>query len=357
MVSMRIRLSLLFLAATLLSGCVIDHTGRSGSFILQSRMDAMREKNRDLEKDLARERARVDRIEQRASEARRRYADAGASVQALMEDLAHLRGDVASVKDQLGRSGTLSDDMDFRLSSLEGQLVHVEDALVAGMDGYKLAPVVMPVEKPAEKSEEKPNTKSSSQDEAAAGSDESAVGVSEESSGGTAAASPSSPSNSPEETVAQPSGTEESTEREEESSTAEQDVPKEPTADEVLFREGRKLYDQGKWRDAGRRFLKIRKKHSDSVHALEAQFLLSMCLYELGRYKDALSEFQRVVDSRGSTELSAHSMYMQGMSFIKLGTSEDLEAAEIFFADVMTNWPKTSWAKKAKKQLGEMNAN
>jgi TolA-binding protein len=349
MVSMRIRLSLLFLAATLLSGCVIDHTGRSGSFILQSRMDAMRDKNRDLEKDLARERARVDRIEQRASEARRRYADAGASVQALMEDLAHLRGDVASVKDQLGRSGTLSDDMDFRLSSLEGQLVHVEDALVAGMDGYKLAPVVMPVEKPA--------TKSSSQEEAAAGSDESAEGVSEESSGGAASPSPASKSDSSEETVAEPSGTEESSEQEEESPTTEQSVPKEPTVDEVLFREGRKLYDQGKWRDAGRRFLKIRKKHSDSVHALEAQFLLSMCLYELGRYKDALSEFQRVVDSRGSTELSAHSMYMQGMSFIKLGTSEDLEAAEIFFADVMTNWPKTSWAKKAKKQLGEMNAN
>jgi TolA-binding protein len=353
MVSMRTRLSLLVLAATLLSGCVIDHTGRSGSFILQSRMDTMRDKNRDLEKDLARERARVDRIEQRASEARRRYADAGASVQALMEDLAHLRGDVASVKDQLGRSGTLSDDMDFRLSSLEGQLVHVEDALVAGMDGYKLAPVVMPEEKAVEK----PATKSSSQEEAAAGSDESAEGVSEESSGGAASPASASKSDSSEAAVSEPSGTEESSEQEEESATTEQSVPKEPTVDEVLFREGRKLYDQGKWRDAGRRFLKIRKKHSDSVHALEAQFLLSMCLYELGRYKDALSEFQRVVDSRGSTELSAHSMYMQGMSFIKLGTSEDLEAAEIFFVDVMTDWPKTSWAKKAEKQLGKMNAN
>ena len=82
-----------------------------------------------------------------------------------------------------------------------------------------------------------------------------------------------------------------------------------------------------------------------------------MCLYELKRYKDALSEFQRVVDARASSELSAHSMYMQGMSFLKLGTVEDREAAQIFFGDVVKNWPKSSWAKKAKKKLGELSAN
>ena len=131
----------------------------------------------------------------------------------------------------------------------------------------------------------------------------------------------------------------------------------EPTPDVALFNEGKALYEQGKWRDAGRRFLKIRKKHSKSKFALEAQFLLSMCLYKLERFKDALSEFQRVIDANGSAELSSHSMYMQGMSFQRLGTKEDIDAARIFYGDVVANWPKSSWAEKAKKKLGELGAN
>jgi len=310
-------------------------------------MDTMREKNRALEQDLALERSRVDRIEQRASEARRRYADAGASVQALMEDLAHLRGDIASVKDQLARSGTLSEDMDFRLSSLEGQLVHVEDALVAGLDGYSLAPVVMPKEKPAP----------------APSSPTESVPKDDSPAGNSSVTSPSSTTNAGEpsgETGADVAPGSDPSTAETDGGTSDVEPAVEeavPGPDEVLFSEGRKLFDDGKWRDAGRRFLKIRKKHGGSEHALEAQFLLSMCLYELKRYKDALSEFQRVVDARASSELSAHSMYMQGMSFLKLGTAEDREAAQIFFGDVVTNWPKSSWAKKAKKKLGELSAN
>jgi len=343
----RAALSLLLSMAVLaLSGCVIDHTGQSGTFLLKSHMDTMRDKNRALEQDLARERGRVDRIEQRSSEARRRYADAGASVQALMEDLAYLRGDVASVKDELQRRGSLSEDMDFRLSGLEGQLVHVEDALIEGIEGYRLAPVVMPSTNPPSKESStslpqaaplQPTTETSSAGDPASIAESVPAAQSEAVAKSADSASRSQPN--------QASGEEVMVEA----------APPGPA--EVLFIEGRELYDQGKWRDAGRRFLKIRKKHSSSDRALEAQFLLSMCLYELSRYKDALSEFQKVIDSRGSIELSAHSMYMQGMSFMKLGTAEDREAAEIFFGDVAANWPKSSWAKQAKKKLGSLRGN
>jgi TolA-binding protein len=341
------------MTATLLSGCVIDHTGRSGTFLLKSRMDMLRDKNRSLEQDLGKERARVDRIEQRSSEARRRYADAGASVQALMEDLAYLRGDVASVKDDLGRSGSLSQDMDLRLSGLEGQLVHVEDALVAGLDGYKLAPVVMP---PLESNPQPPSEGDPADPPPVApGAETQAESAAGELEGAPSAGS----SETPDVTASGPdlSQTAEGAAPASTSGEEAQVAAAPPGPAEVLFAEGRTLYESRKWRDAGRRFLKIRKKHSSSAHALEAQFLLSMCLYELLRYKDALSEFQKVIDARGSTELSAHAMYMQGMSFVKLGTAQDLEAAEIFFADVAANWPKSSWAKKARKKLGTLRGN
>lgn len=344
------------MTVTLLSGCVIDHTGRSGTYLLKSRMEMLRDKNRALEQDLGKERARVDRIEERSSQARRRYADAGASVQALMEDLAYLRGDVASVKDDLGRRGNLSQDMDFRLSGLEGQLVHVEDALVAGLDGYKLAPMVMPPLEPSpQPASERGPTGPASPDPSSLAPEAEA-----DSTAGDPGAAKSAGSSETAAVVASGATSSQTTDVAAPAPAPEEEVQvaaPPPGPAEVLFTEGRKLYESRKWRDAGRRFLKIRKKHSSSEHALEAQFLLSMCLYELVRYKDALSGFQKVIDARGSSEFSAHAMYMQGMSFVKLGTAEDREAAEIFFGDVAANWPKSSWAKKAKKKLGALRGN
>ena len=300
------------MAVALLSGCVIDHTGRSGSYLLKSRMDTLRDKNRGLEQDVGRERGRVDRIEERASQARRRYADAGASVQALMEDLSYLRGDVAAVKDELGRRGTLSEDMDFRLSGLEGQLVHVEDALVLGLDGYNLAPVVMPAPVVSPKN---PSPTSSSEsslpggagaggptdgpgEPAGAKPEAGSVAGPAESSGPTPVEAPAAES----KVAASVDGTPRAGGGGSDVAAEEVQVePLPPGPAEVLFGEGKALYAQGKWRDAGRRFLKIRKKHSSSEHVLESQFLLSMCLFELQRYKDALSEFQKVIDSTALT--------------------------------------------------------
>jgi TolA-binding protein len=285
-----------------------------------------------------------------------------------MEDLSYLRGDVAAVKDELGRRGTLSEDMDFRLSGLEGQLVHVEDALVLGLDGYNLAPVVMPAPVVSPKN---PSPTSSSEsslpggagaggptdgpgEPAGAKPEAGSVAGPAESSGPTPVEAPAAES----KVAASVDGTPRAGGGGSDVAAEEVQVePLPPGPAEVLFGEGKALYAQGKWRDAGRRFLKIRKKHSSSEHVLESQFLLSMCLFELQRYKDALSEFQKVIDARGSVELSAQSMYMQGMSFLKLGTAEDREAAEIFFADVTGNWPKSSWAKKAKKELGALRGN
>ena len=75
---MRRPLSLL-LALTLaapLGGCVVDWTGRSGSYLLRSTIDATRERARDLEVDLVTERTRVDAMEERAADARlRQIAD------------------------------------------------------------------------------------------------------------------------------------------------------------------------------------------------------------------------------------------------------------------------------------------
>ena len=65
-------LALLGLSVLLLSGCVIDRTRISGSFLMKSRVETLRERSRALEDDLTKERERVDQIEERSASARRR---------------------------------------------------------------------------------------------------------------------------------------------------------------------------------------------------------------------------------------------------------------------------------------------
>lgn len=325
----------------LLTGCVVDRTGSSGSYLMKARLDALRERSQTIDKDLARERSRVDRIEERASEARRRYADAGASVQAMMEDLAYLRGDIAALKDELARSGALSEDTDYRLTALEAQLAHVEGELLDELAGYEEAPLPPPPPPP----EDPPASDTDTDTDTSSAPDE-VPGDEEDGEADSAESDAEESSSGSDPVVVPPSESGDSTTEEEAG----------PSVDQVLFGEGQALYAEGRWRDAGRKFLKVRKKHPDSPHVLESQFLLSMCLYELERYKDALNEFQRVVDANASAELSARSMYMQGLCFVGLGTAEDKEAAEVFFSDVIAKWPGSTWATRSKERLEELGA-
>ncbi|MEE2827895.1 MAG: outer membrane protein assembly factor BamD [Myxococcota bacterium] len=328
-------LLLLGLVTSPLAGCVTDLTGTSSSHLLQTRIDTLRERARALDQDLGRERARVDLMETRALEARRRYADAGASVQALMEDFSYIRGEIAQIRDNLRKSGSLAEDTDFRITALEAQLAHVEGALEKSLPDYELAPMMAPPvrEEPGEDfggSTDKP--------------EESAVVPDPAGSGGAGAGStgvvPATPEASPEV-------------------GAKDEVPEEPempekAADSELYEDAKHYFADQSWRQAGKRFIKLLKEHPESVHAGEARFLLAMCLYELKRHEDAIGQFQKVIDRNSKSELAAQAMYMQGESWMAMGTKDGQEAAEVFFSDVIKNYPDSPHAEKARKKLGEL---
>ena len=136
-------LLLVLLVSAPTTGCVVDWTGQSGSYLLREKLDVTRTKTRDLQSDLEKERERIDVMDQRAAEARRRYADSGASVQALMEDLTFVRGQLDSIQHAITRSGQLNEDMSFQLTAIEARLGHIEGQLVERVDGYETAPIMM----------------------------------------------------------------------------------------------------------------------------------------------------------------------------------------------------------------------
>ena len=67
------------LGAALLSGCVVDRTGRSATYLLEDKVDGNRQRVVRMQKDLALQVSRVDDMEQRAANARQRLADSGAA--------------------------------------------------------------------------------------------------------------------------------------------------------------------------------------------------------------------------------------------------------------------------------------
>ncbi len=299
------------LAAT---GCVVDWTGRSGSYLLREKLDVTRERTRDLQKDLTTERERVDAIEQRAAEARRRYADSGATVQALMEDLTYVRGQLDSIQHTLQQSGQLTADMEFQLTAMGAQLGHIDAQLMERLDGYEPAPILMP---PLEDEEpiEAP---------APEGGLEPAVDVPFPEDAGT--------------------------------DGAPEDVPPAISDEERAFRTALGLTQTGEWRKAGAALQDFTKAYPESQWWLEAQFLVGRALYELGRYKAAITEYQKVIVRDDDSPWAPRAMFMQGMAFEQLGTDEDLDAAKVFYGELRRLYPKSDEASKAKVRLDALGS-
>jgi TolA-binding protein len=290
------------------TGCVVDWTGQSGSYLLREKLDITRERTRDLERDLQTERARVDAIETRAADARRRYADSGASVQALMEDLTYVRGQLDSLQHSISRTGQLSEDMSFQLTAIEVRMGHIEGQLLERVPDYEAAPfLMMPFE-----------------DEPLPG-DDPADGSGE----------PSPP----------PEG----------EGAATLAVDPLMSEDERMFRRGLELTQRGEWKAAGGALQAFSRAHPESGFWLEGQFLVGRCLYELAQYKAAITEFQKVIVRDDESAWAPRSMFMQGMAFESLGTQEDMEAAQVFYAELRRLYPRSDEAGKAKVRLDALD--
>lgn len=309
--------SLLLILAAAAPGCVIDRTGTSGSYLLRSKLDVTRERTRDLETDLAAERGRVDAIEARAAEARRRYADSGATVQALMEDLTYLRGQISDFQHQLQQTGQLTSDLEFQLMTMEVRLGHIEGQLIEKVPDYEMAPLMF------EEPEPLPEGEGEMVDPAMEGAVE--PGASEE--------------------------------------LLDEGVVGDPTAgpivevseEEAMFRSALGLYQKGSFKKAGGRLDAFLGAYPESEWWLEGQFLVGQCMFEMERFKGAITEYQKVIVRDERSEWAGRSMYMQAVSFEKLGTEEDKDAARVFYSEVVSLYPGSEQAAQAKERLDALD--
>ncbi len=311
-------LSILALAAP---GCVVDRTGQSGSYLLRSKLEVTRERTRDLETDLAAERGRVDAIEARAAEARRRYADSGATVQALMEDLTYLRGQISDFQHQLQQTGQLSSDLEFQLMTMEVRLGHIETQLVEKVPDYEMAPLLL----------EEPETGTEPEEEVEGAEPEE------------------------EEEIIVESGALRPDEFEVVDEPSTEAPVLEQSEEEAMFRSALGLYQKGSFKKAGGRLEAFLQAWPESEWWLEAQFLVGQCLFEMERYKGAITEYQKVIVRQETSEWAARSMYMQAVSFERLGTQEDIDAARVFYSEVVSIYPGTEQAAQAKERLDALS--
>ncbi len=321
-------LLILVAAATLLGGCV-DRTGRSRTYMLTDKVDNTWERTRDIEKDLGHERGRIDSIQDRAAQARKRLADSGATLETFLDELTSLRGEIATLQHSIEESGRFSEDLDLRLMGLEMQLAHMQQVLeVPPM------PAPAPLRSPA----------------------------------------PADPEVDPElDPTAEPQPLEDAPAE----PAPVADAPNEPTPGDTSVEPGEgadptkaefdaavAMVQARKWEEAGAKLQSFLRRNKKSEYALEAQYLIGQCLFELGRYKNAITEFQKVIETEdkarrrndGPAYWAPKGMFMQGLAFEELGTKQDVEAAKLFFDELLKLYPDSAEAGRAKRRLDQLDA-
>ncbi len=319
-------LLILVAAATLLGGCV-DRTGRSRTYMLTDKVDSTWERTRDIEKDLGHERGRIDSIQDRAAQARKRLADSGATLETFLDELTSLRGEIATLQHTIEESGRFSEDLDLRLMSLEMQLAHMQQVLeVPPMPSTMGSPA--PADPAADPAED-----------------------------------PSAEEPPPEDAPAEP--------------VPAADAPADPTPGDTSIEPGEvadpikaefdaavAMVQDRKWEEAGAKLQSFLRRNKKSEFALEAQYLIGQCLFELGRYKNAITEFQKVIETEdkarrrndGPAYWAPKGMFMQGLAFEELGTKQDVEAAKLFFDELLKLYPDSAEAGRAKRRLDQLDA-
>ncbi len=335
-------LLLLSVASLLLAGgCVIDKTSRSATYLLYERIDNTRSRVHTMEKDLALQSTRVEDMEERAANGRRRLADSGATLETFLEELQGLRGEVADMRHDLRQGVEDAGAVSFRLSALEARLTHMEKELDITPPLF-LPPVRVEEPPPDRRGGAKGSVRVEEPDEESAPRHDKATvfdGRGDDGDGAVASVV-----------------TEEEAGAEEPSNTlgASEDIVVEneqPSEEDALFQSALVLVKKKDWEKAGARLQRFVRDHPTAARALEARFLLAQCMYELGRYKGAITTWQKVIEADEHGAWAPKSMFMQGMSFEELGTAEDLEASRVFFAELIRLYPDAPDAERAKVKL------
>lgn len=325
---------LLLAGAVLLAGCV-DRTGRSMTYMLTEKVDGAWERTRDIEKDLGIERARIDSIQDRAAAARKRLADSGATLETFLDELTSLRGEIATLQHSLDESGRFTEDLDLRLMSMEMQIAHMQQVLEVPPMPLSGRPAAVGPTEPLDPPQGQPTDAPSAEPVTAPKGQP--AGVPGEEPVAAPDVDPADTSVEPGE-VANPA--------------------------KVEFDAAVALVQGRKWEEAGAALQSFLRRNKTSEFVLEAQYLIGQCLFELGRYKNAITEFQKAIEAEDKQRRrqdapgfwAPKAMFMQGLAFEELGTKQDVEAAKLFFDELLRLYPDSAEAGRAKRRLDQLDA-
>jgi tol-pal system protein YbgF len=311
------------LVVSLAAGCVVDKTGKSASYILQDRVESNRLRVHTIEKDLALQVTRVDDMEERAMNARQRLADSGATLESFLEELQALRGEVSDLSHRLSENRGTMGAVEFRLGAMEARLSHMEKELDI------TPPLILPPMTPPPAERAAPSTDGRAPAPA-----------------GASAGDP--PEDDEEDSAVAALGKPEDDEVVVSSS--------EPSEEDILFQQALVLIKKKDYEKAGSRLQRFIQGYPDSPRVLEAQFLTGQCLFELGRFKAAITTFQKAIEMDETSPFAPRSMFLQALSFEELGTPDDLEAAKVFFGELVRLYPDSDDANRAKRKLEALGA-
>ena len=80
----------------------------------------------------------------------------------------------------------------------------------------------------------------------------------------------------------------------------------------------------------------------------DARYYLADAYYAKKEYQDAILKFEEFKEKYPKDSHVPEALYKQGMSFVELGKKSD---AKPFLTEVISNFPDSSFAKKAKGEL------
>jgi len=306
----RVVTPILLLIPALLAGCVMDRTGRSGTAMIVRDVQANRVANDRNRGEIARERGRLDEMDERAALARKNIAQSNATAESLVESIQALAGEFQLLRRQLESSQAFDNDVDYRLSDMEFRLMAIEDEL-------GIEPPMAPEE------EEPPAEATEAGGEAGGEADEAAGGAAADS--GTMAAI--------------------------DMGALTRDGGPEGAGELDLLAFALQAMQEEKHTQAGKALTDLLTRFPDSERAGEARKLLGDTLFSMGKYRDAVRNYETFINDHREHPLVPEAMYRQGLCFIEMGTDSDLEAARVFLDDLIARYPDSPEAEKAKRKL------
>lgn len=129
------------------------------------------------------------------------------------------------------------------------------------------------------------------------------------------------------------------------------DYPDSASSARIYFSEGKKLFDQGDYKEAVEVLRKVTSKLHDS-DATAAQMLIASSFFKMKYYEDAHTEYLKAVYVYPEfPEIVAESYYNIGLIKIKLG---EKSAAKDAFGKILKKWPESVWSKKAAAELEKL---